>query len=131
VLPCSRFSSPLPDIERTLDVMAWVHVRNRLMGFDWILNQHVPPAYRRQQELPVHYANYTEVAHNGAYSAEAVYMPQDFAHIVSYAGEVRCSFRFLRYKPNFIMITVRRGIDVLVVRGFRGKGGAKKVFVLI
>ena len=32
-LPCSRFSFPLPDIERTLDVMAWVHVRNRLICF--------------------------------------------------------------------------------------------------
>jgi len=38
--------------------------------------------------------NYTEVAQKGAYSAEALYTPQDVAHIVSYAGE--------------------RGIDVLV-----------------
>jgi hypothetical protein len=31
VLPYSRFSFPLPDIERTLDAMSWVHVRNRLI----------------------------------------------------------------------------------------------------
>jgi hypothetical protein len=37
--------------------------------------------------------NYTEVAQKGTYSAEAQYTPQDVAHIVSYAGEVRYFFR--------------------------------------
>jgi hypothetical protein len=44
--------------------------------------------------------NYTEVAQKGAYSAEAVYTPQDVAHIVSYAGEERYSFRLFQHKQN-------------------------------
>jgi hypothetical protein len=33
--------------------------------------------------------DYTEIAQHGAYGADAVYTPQDVAHIVSYAGAVR------------------------------------------
>jgi hypothetical protein len=69
--------------------------------------------------------NYTEVAQKGAYSAEAVYTPRDVAHIVSYAAEVRYSFRLPENKQHSHIygINTQRGIDVLVVRGFLGKGG--------
>lgn len=58
--------------------------------------------------------NYPELADQGAYSADAVYTPEDVAEIVSYAGAVRpIPFRFL---PTYILIDTQRGIDVLVVR---------------
>ena len=40
--------------------------------------------------------DYTEIAQHGAYDADAVYTPQDVAHIVSYAGAVRFSIPLLQ-----------------------------------
>jgi N-acetyl-beta-hexosaminidase len=41
------------------------------------------------QSFPLSVPNYTELADKGAYSADAVYTPDDVAEIVSYAGAVR------------------------------------------
>jgi hexosaminidase len=41
------------------------------------------------QSFPLVVPGFTDIAEKGAYSADAVYTPQDVAHIVSYAGAVR------------------------------------------
>jgi hypothetical protein len=41
------------------------------------------------QSFPLVVPNFQDIAQKGAYSADSVYTPQDVAHIVSYAGEVR------------------------------------------
>ncbi|KAH9954147.1 glycoside hydrolase superfamily [Lactifluus volemus] len=78
---------PVSDIERTLDAMSWVHINT----FHW----HVVDS----QNFPLVLSGFTDIAEKAAYSADAVYTPQDVSHIVSYAGQ-----------PQW-------GIDVLVVRG--------------
>ena len=74
-----------------LDAMSWVQVRiiyffdvsMRLMGFDYpqinTSHWHIVDC----QNFPLVVPNYTEIAQEGAYSAEAVYTPQDVPHIVS------------------------------------------------
>ncbi|KAI0250413.1 N-acetylhexosaminidase [Lactifluus subvellereus] len=82
LLDTARNFFPVSDIERTLDAMSWVHINT----FHW----HVVDS----QSFPLVVPGFTDIAEKGAYSADAVYTPQDVAHIVSYAGA--------------------RGIDVLV-----------------
>jgi hypothetical protein len=41
------------------------------------------------QSFPLVVPNFQDIAQKGAYSADSVYTPQDVAHIVTYAGEVR------------------------------------------
>ncbi|KAH9953189.1 N-acetylhexosaminidase [Russula dissimulans] len=82
MLDTARNYFPLSDIKRTLDAMSWVHLNT----FHW----HVVDS----QSFPLSVPNYTELADKGAYSADAVYTPDDVAEIVSYAGA--------------------RGIDVLI-----------------
>lgn len=46
------------------------------------------------QSFPLVVPGFQNIAQKGAYSTDAVYTPQDVAHIVSYAGKVR-SLTFL------------------------------------
>ncbi|KAH9960975.1 glycoside hydrolase superfamily [Lactifluus volemus] len=85
LLDAARNFFSVSDIERTLDTMSWVHMNT----FHW----HVVDS----QSFPLVVPGFTDMAEKVAYSADAVYTPQNVAHIVSYAGQ--------------------RGIDVLVVRG--------------
>ncbi|KAH9960978.1 N-acetylhexosaminidase [Lactifluus volemus] len=80
MLDTARNFFPVCDIERTLDAMSWINT------FHW----HVVDS----QSFPLVVPEFTDIAEKAAYSADAVYTPQDVAHIVSYAGQ--------------------RGIDVLV-----------------
>jgi hypothetical protein len=54
------------------------------------------------QSFPLVIPGYTDIAEKAAYSADAVYTPQDIAHIVSYAGQVRPHrpHRPPPFKPN-------------------------------
>jgi Glycosyl hydrolase family 20, catalytic domain len=68
------------------------------------------------QSFPLVVPGFTDIAEKAAYSADAVYTPQDVAHIVSYAGQVRPPL----FPPSSIqpkLMLPQRGIDVLVVRG--------------
>lgn len=99
VLNLLRISFPLSDIERTLDAMSWVHVRHGVysataMGMTSLADQrHQLNTFHwhivDSQSFPLVVPDYTEIAQHGAYGTDAVYTPQDVAHIVSYAGAVR------------------------------------------
>ncbi|KAH8992276.1 beta-hexosaminidase [Lactarius hatsudake] len=67
MLDTARNYFPVSDIKRTLDALSWVHVPRASL---------VVPGF-------------TDVSQNGAYSASAVYSPNEVANIVSYAGAVR------------------------------------------
>ncbi|KAI0298150.1 N-acetylhexosaminidase [Multifurca ochricompacta] len=82
MLDTARNYFPVSDIERTLDAMSWVHINT--------LHWHIVDS----QSFPLVVPGFTDIAQKGAYSADAVYTPQDVANIVSYAGA--------------------RGIDVLI-----------------
>lgn len=82
MLDTARNYFPVSDIKRTLDACSWVHINT----FHW----HVVDS----QSFPLVIPGFTDIAEKGAYSAFAVYTPEDVADILSYAGA--------------------RGIDVLV-----------------
>ncbi|KAH9044042.1 N-acetylhexosaminidase [Lactarius deliciosus] len=82
LLDTARNYFPVSDIKRTLDALSWVHINT----FHW----HVVDS----QSFPLVVPGFTNISQKGAYSASAVYTPDDVASIISYAGA--------------------RGIDVLV-----------------
>ncbi|KAH9035873.1 N-acetylhexosaminidase [Lactarius pseudohatsudake] len=82
MLDTARNYFPVSDIKRTLDALSWVHINT----FHW----HIVDS----QSFPLVVPGYTDISQKGAYSASAVYTPNDVAGIISYAGA--------------------RGIDVLV-----------------
>ena len=45
------------------------------------------------QSFPLIVPGFSNLAENGAYSASSVYTPDDVADIISYAGDVRASYR--------------------------------------
>ncbi|KAH9073564.1 N-acetylhexosaminidase [Lactarius deliciosus] len=82
MLDTARNYFPVSDIKRTLDALSWVHINT----FHW----HIVDS----QSFPLVVPGYTNISQKGAYSASAVYTPNDVASVISYAGA--------------------RGIDVLV-----------------
>lgn len=77
MLDTARNYFPVSDIKRTLDACSWVHINT----FHW----HVVDS----QSFPLVIPGFTDIAEKGAYSAFAVYTPEDVADILSYAGAVR------------------------------------------
>ncbi|KAH9055259.1 N-acetylhexosaminidase [Lactarius vividus] len=82
MLDTARNYFPVSDIKRTLDTLSCVHINT----FHW----HVIDS----QSFPLVVPGFTDISQKGAYSASAVYTPNDVASIISYAGA--------------------RGIDVLI-----------------
>jgi hypothetical protein len=72
------------------------------------------------QSFPLVIPGFADIAEKGAYSASAVYTPEDVADIVSYAGAVRSLPVSRRFCKRVYVVAIdtmlQRGIDVLVVR---------------
>ncbi|KAG6375926.1 glycoside hydrolase superfamily [Boletus reticuloceps] len=68
---------PVADLQRTLDAMSWVKINI----FHWHITDN--------QSFPLEVAQFSQLATNGAYSADETYSESNVQNLVQYAAEVR------------------------------------------